>query len=156
MSDHRRHRAHHPPPRRSDLRLMLLYVGLLVCLLLVFAGAAVTLRRVNRVELEIPDEKAAAASLLALQFVGPRYFQIPPGGLLDADGVSVLTTPEPHITLTSARSQAQGIVEERRLDARHAAKLRALLDRLAQEPSSRVVGERHVNLLRLNLALDAL
>lgn len=156
MSDHHRIRGSHQPPRRSDLRLMLLYAGLMVCLFLVFAGTATVLRQANRVKLVIPDEKAAAASLLASQFTGPRYFQVPPGDLRNSDGVAVKNTAEPHITTEAAMSQAETIIKERQLDAAGAAKVRALIDRLSEQPTSRAVGAQHVNLLRLNLALDTL
>jgi K+-transporting ATPase c subunit len=50
----------------------------------------------------------------------------------------------------------ESIVKARKLNADGEARVRQLIDRLAEQPSSRLVGEEHVNLLRLNLALDAL
>jgi K+-transporting ATPase c subunit len=48
------------------------------------------------------------------------------------------------------------VVTERKLNTEQAAKVHMLIDRLTERPRSRMVGEDHINLLRLNLALDAL
>jgi len=63
---------------------------------------------------------------------------------------------EPQISVADARTQVVGIVKERQFDPDHAAKLDALIDRLAEPSPSRMTGEATINLLRLNLALDEL
>jgi hypothetical protein len=133
-----------------------LYAAAFAGLLLLFFGVSAWLQNLSTEKQVIPDEKAAAASLLAQQLSGPRYFRVPEGGLKDRGGVTVKTAVEPHISTVAARSQVEGIVHARELSAGQAAKVNALIDQLAEAPASRVVGEEHVNLLRLNLALDAL
>lgn len=149
------HHAHRRLPR-SLVGLMGLYAVALVLVLLVFLGISTWLRNTDRENLVIPDEKAAAASLLATQFSGPRYFQVPSGDMRDATGVVVQATTEPHITTEVARGQVERIVKERDRTADQKARLNELIDRLTEQPSSRLVGAEHINLLRLNLALDAL
>ena len=135
---------------------MALYAIVALLLLAVFLGVSLALNRSHRNRLVIPDEVAAGAALLSQKFTGPRYFQVPPGEARDDAGVVAAAPPEPHITTTAARSQVDAIVKERNLSPEAAAKLNKLIDRLTDFPKSRLVGEEHLNVLRLNLALDEL
>ena len=124
--------------------------------LLFFWGLSAILRSVGQDALAIPDEKAAAAELLARQLSGPRYFQVPAGDLRDEGGVTVPNTIEPHIAAAVAKGQVERIARERNLDAEGTARVENLIKKLTETPSSRLIGEDHVNVLRLNLALDEL
>lgn len=158
MSTHKAHRRSSRPVHSSHLRLMGMYAAIFAILLLLFWGIAALMRNLNRESLIIPDEKAVAANLLSKQLTGPRYFQIPDGDVRDSSGVTARSTAtaEPHITTEAARLQVDGIVKARYFNAEQAAKVQALIDRLKEPAGSRLVGAEHVNLLRLNLALDAL
>jgi hypothetical protein len=140
----------------KPLPLMAWYVGSLFLVFVFFWGVSTWLRSMNSQRVAIPDERKAAAELLARKLSGPGYFRVPPGGTRDAAGVTVETATEPHVSTSAARSQVAEIVKARAMSAGQEAKVQALIDQLAEKPSSRVVGEDHVNLLRLNLALDAL
>lgn len=132
---------------------------LAVLLLLALAwGATLIYLKIPRERLVVPDEKAAAAALLAQKLSGPSYFQAPP---LDAKTRRVIEVTHPGesgplLTEAEARTQVARIVRERGFDAGKAARLHGLIDQLAQPSTSRVVGEPVINLLRLNLALDEL
>ena len=100
----------------------------------------------------IPDEKAAAAALLAQKLSGPRYFQLPA-----ASGPNALAPGgEIRISAEQARAQIDRVARERNLSTEQAKTLADLIDRLVEPPTSRMVGDSTVNLLRLNLALDEL
>jgi K+-transporting ATPase ATPase C chain len=60
---------------------------------------------------------------------------------------------DPHISVAAARYQVQRIARVRKLDAQ---RISALLDAATEQPTLRLLGEPGVNVLRLNLALDAL
>jgi K+-transporting ATPase ATPase C chain len=60
---------------------------------------------------------------------------------------------DPHISVAAARYQVQRIARVRKLDAQ---RITALLDAATEQPTLRLLGEPGVNVLRLNLALDAL
>lgn len=149
------HHAHHAHSR-SPLRLMALYGIIGLFLLAVFLGVSLVVNRSHRNRLDIPDEKAAGATLLMEKFTGPRYFQMPPGDARDDAGVIVASPREPHITAAAARDQVERIANERGLTPDLTARVRELINRLTEQPKSRLVGEEHVNVLRLNLALDEL
>ena len=112
-------------------------------------GGAALLWRAQHEQFVIPDERAAAAALLAQKLSGPRYFR-PPVRTPD------LRNGEPFISVAGALAQVDRVATERHLDAERTAKVLKLIDRLAESPKSRMVGEPSVNLLRLNLALDEL
>jgi len=99
----------------------------------------------------IPDEQIAGLKLLAEKFSGPRYFQPDP-----AQENAGIVSDRYYITVAAAKAQAPGVALERKLDAAQTAKLYAIIERIAEPPSSRVLGERSVSTLRLNLALDEL
>jgi potassium-transporting ATPase KdpC subunit len=121
------------------------------------AGGALLFQDAQRRQSAIPDEKAAAVALLAQKLSGPRYFQsaVPPSDQR-VTHVPDSRNGEPVISVADALAQMDRIVAERHLDAARAVKIRQLIDRLAEPPDSRMVGEASVNLLRLNLALDEL
>jgi len=131
------------PALRAKLATVVTLLGLIVFILCL--GKVILSGQRDR--LTIPDEKAVAAALLEKQLSGPGYFS------------PTTTEPndprEPKISVPDAKAQVARIVAERHLDAAHAAKLNDLIDRLAEPPKSRIFGDVTVNLLRLNLALDA-
>jgi K+-transporting ATPase c subunit len=100
----------------------------------------------------IQDEKAVAVAALAEKFAGPRYFQHTSDDPVNPPGSGEVGI---FITTTSASRQVHGIIEERHLNPETAAKLHRLIDKLTEPPPSRLFSER-INLVRLNLALDAL
>jgi len=99
----------------------------------------------------IPDEQIAGQDLLAQKFTGPRYFQ--PN--VQADG-SQSPADKYYISVAAAKAQLLRIAEERKLTADESAKIQAVIEKIAEPPPSRVTGQTGVNVLRLNLALDAL
>ena len=121
-------------------------------------GGALLLRHAQDERMIIPDEKAAAAALLGRKLSGPRYFQPSSPAATDLRAVRTprLRDGEPLISLADAQAQVDRLATERHLDAERTAKVRTLIERLAEPPDSRMVGEASVNLLRLNLALDEL
>lgn len=141
---------------QSAISIMVLYAGMLGAVLFFFWGLSTVLRSFSADTLVLPDEKVAAARLLAKQLSGPRYFEVPAGDMRDVDGVTVPSSPEPHITVVAARSQVERIAKERHLDAEGTARVESLIQSLTETPSSRLIGSDHINLLRLNLALDEL
>lgn len=60
---------------------------------------------------------------------------------------------DPHISLAAARYQASRVAKARSLPEQ---KLQTLVDQLAERPLLGLLGEARVNVLRLNLALEAL
>lgn len=143
-------------PMRSPTKLMAWCAGILGAMFLSFYGLSAFLRSANPHSVSLPDEKAAAAQLLAKRLSGPGYFEVPPGGLRDESGVAATSAVEPHITASAAQKQVERIARERQLDAAGVVKVEDLIRRLTETPSSRVIGEEHLNVLRLNLALDEL
>ncbi|MCE9611107.1 MAG: potassium-transporting ATPase subunit C [Chthoniobacter sp.] len=127
---------------RAKLAIVVASVSLIV--FIVCLGKVI--RESQRDRLLIPDEKAVAAAMLEKKLSGPGYFS----ATSDTDDPR-----EPKITVDDAKAQVARVVSERHLDAEHAAKLNELIDRLSEPATSRIVGEATVNLLRLNLALDA-
>ena len=120
--------------------------------ILFIVGTFFFLRQSARDSLVIPDEKAAAATLLDEKLSGPRYFH--PSS---AEGrVSHFSGGELRISLEDVRSQVDRVVQERQFDAEQRMEIEKLIQRLAEPSASRIIGEPSVNLLRLNLALDEL
>lgn len=72
----------------------------------------------------------------------------PPQDLIFASGSGL----DPHISPEAARYQAGRVAAERKMDA---AKLQALIDANTEGPDWGVFGQARVNVLKLNLALDA-
>jgi K+-transporting ATPase ATPase C chain len=60
---------------------------------------------------------------------------------------------DPHISVAAARYQVQRVAAVRKLDA---ARVEALIESATERPLLGLLGEPGVNVLRLNLALDAL
>ena len=128
---------------------------LTVVLMGVVAGAMLVIIK-SRPKLVIPDEKIVAAELLAKTFTGSRYFQIPPNETLDENGVRMENPATPYLSRDAALLQVERIARARGMGQEGTQKINGLIDGMTEEPSSRIVGDNHINLLRLNLALDTL
>jgi K+-transporting ATPase ATPase C chain len=76
----------------------------------------------------------------------------PPQDLLFASASGL----DPHISPEAARYQVARVATARKLDAAHTAALQALVERSVEAPDWGVFGQSRVNVLKLNLALDAL
>lgn len=95
---------------------------------------------------EIPDEKAAGVALLAEKLSGPGYFQ----------STSAPEKKSIYISRENALKQMSRVLTERHWDTSRTQELETLIDRVTEPPPYRMLGEDHVNLVRLNLALDEL
>jgi len=102
----------------------------------------------RRDKIPVPDEKAAAMSLLVEKLAGPRYFNSPATAEPDADG--------PWIGVEEARLQQDRVIQERHWGQSQRAELDRLISQLAEPRPARMVGGYRIPLERLNLALDAL
>lgn len=102
----------------------------------------------RRDKIPVPDEKAAAMSLLVEKLAGPRYFNAPAAAGPDADG--------PWIGVEVARLQQDRVILERHWGQNQRAELDRLISQLAEPRPERMVGGYRIPLERLNLALDAL
>lgn len=96
-------------------------------------------------DFQLPDDVAAGRVLLAQKLSGPRYFMAE---------AKTDDSPFPFITRGSALRQIDRVVRERNLGPEGGMKVEKLVDRLVEEPASRVFGAERINVLRLNLALD--
>ncbi len=99
-------------------------------------------------EIPLPDEKAAAMTLLADKLSGPRYFSISLTGVRSSDG--------PWIGVAEAGLQEDRVIAERHWGKDQRAEVDQLLSRLAEPVPARMVGGYRIPLERLNLALDAI
>ena len=126
-----------------------------VVLMGVVAGALIVINK-SRPKLVLPDEKVVAAELLAKTLAGPRYFQISPNESLDENGIRMENPATPYISRDAARLQVERIARERGWGKVGINKVGRLIEEMTEAPTSRVVGDNHINLLRLNLALDTL
>jgi hypothetical protein len=100
---------------------------------------------------KLPDEKTAILQALASKFAGPSYFQAE-----SADFSFKSTSDRVYISKSSAVKQVDRIADHRQFTPEMTAKLKDLIARLTEPAPSRTVGEERVNLLMLNIALDAL
>ena len=143
-------------PQLSNGRLLTFIVIGAVVLVALILGITEIKESRQRDGLVIPDEKTVAVERLVEMLTGPRYFLMAPGEAMDSAGVVSASAPSPHISPTSARRQVERIAKERNFSPETTAKIHKLIERLSEAPKSRGVGKDHVNLLRLNLALDEL
>lgn len=156
MSTHNIKPAAPGAPRLSNGRLMAIIATAAVVLLTVILGITRMMEGRKGDRLMIPDETTVAVERLAEALTGPRYFQVAPGEAMDAAGVLTASSPAPHVSPVAARRQVDRVAKERNLTPETTVKIHKLIDRLTETPKSRAIGEEHVNLLRLNLALDEL
>lgn len=116
---------------------------------MMIAAALMAITWYQRHEMKrLPNERVIGAQLVVEKLSGPRYFQenIQERG---SDGEPVIFPDEAH-------AQVPRIVKERSWNAEQERKLHQLIDKLTEEPASRMVGRVRINLARLNLALDQL
>jgi K+-transporting ATPase c subunit len=132
--------------------------GFTIAVWLIIFAVAYYLHPVRHVEqFPIPDESKVALSLLAEKFAGPRYFQAVPSDHPELKDLSPTDATNPYVIRSSAAHlQVDGIVKERHMTQNDASKLHLLIDQLTQPSASRESGTSTVNLLKLNLALDAM
>lgn len=97
-----------------------------------------------------PDlQQAAAARLAALRAADPENRLAPPVDLLTASASGL----DPHISPAAAEYQMARVARVRGLDA---GRVRDLVRQYTESRTFELLGEPRVNVLRLNLALDAL
>jgi potassium-transporting ATPase KdpC subunit len=94
------------------------------------------------------EEIAVAERLLVDKLSGPRYFNAPASGIPEEGG--------PWIDAKDARSQVERVVAERKLGPEGHRKVEQFIEKLTEPYPSRMVGGERINLLRLNLSLDAI
>lgn len=94
------------------------------------------------------DEAAAAEALLAAKLSGPRYFNPQVDVALEDRGR--------WIEVFDAVSQVPRIAAERHLGPEAVQAVRQLIVELSEPHPYRMVGGQRINLLRLNLSLDAI
>jgi len=94
------------------------------------------------------EETAAAEALLAAKLSGPQYF--------NPHVVIALEDNGHWIEVADAWSQVPRIVAARHLSPEAEHPLGRLLAKLSEPHPYRVVGGQRINLLRLNLSLDAM
>ena len=92
------------------------------------------------------DEKAAGLELLAKKLTGPTYFHQVDSPLSKAG----------YLTPAEASQQVPSIVGSRHWDTVKASEIQVLIVQLSEPPPYRWFGSPQVNIIRLNLALDAL
>lgn len=96
----------------------------------------------------VVDEIVATQHFLDDRFSGPRYFGLPARHSHEAGG--------PWLEVADALAQIDRVVAARQLGPGGAAKVRSLVEELAEPNPSRSVGGSRVSLMRLNLLLDAI
>jgi len=93
------------------------------------------------------DEIIAAEALLGSKLSGPRYFNSPVAGIREEGG--------PWINVADALSQVSRVAGARKLGPEAVHEIGRLIEQMAEPHPSRMVGGERINLLRLNLSLDA-
>lgn len=93
--------------------------------------------------------EAAKTRVDALRAVDPSNLAPIPVDLVTSSGSGL----DPHISLAAASYQVERVARVRNVDS---ARIRRLVDEHTEGPSLGILGEPRVNVLELNLALDAL
>lgn len=94
------------------------------------------------------EENAAAESALDAKLSGPGYFRVTSAIQQEGGGL--------WIEVDDAMSQVHRIVVARKLGPDGSRKLEMLIEQTAEPHPYRVVGGKRIDLVRLNLSLDAL
>jgi potassium-transporting ATPase KdpC subunit len=136
-----------PLPRRASRVLLWILLGVLFLAPIAFNIYNYIARRGSG----LPDEKTAIMQLLAQKFTGPGYFQTD-----ESSAATPLSANRVYISATSAKAQLAKVSAERKLAAADITRLKDIIERMTEPSPSRAVGDERVNLLLLNLALDAL
>jgi hypothetical protein len=114
-------------------------------IVLVLFGAWLLLQW-NAQQGKTPEEVQAGLDALYEKFSGPGYFHVELGA---SNTVSRYDVPRARV-----EAQMDRVLAERKLGTNYGAELERLVQRHIEPSKSRATGEPHVNLLRLNLALD--
>lgn len=94
-------------------------------------------------------EKSVQDRIVALRAADPANLKKVPADLVEASGSGL----DPHISPAAAEYQVERVARARQLDA---GRVRALVSGATQGRTFGILGEPRVNVLQLNLALDAL
>lgn len=128
------------------LRIVVAVVTVLVILLALTAMTCQSWYGVAE-RVTIPDEKEAGLELLAGKLKGPGYFSA--DGATEESGVLWVTSDK-------IEAQVKRVIHEREFTSEETMKLNQVIKRLREPQPSRMTGGERVNLVRLNLALDAI
>lgn len=117
----------------------------IVTAIMIIAGA---LRKPGPDPVSVEDARTTADAALAEKFSGPRYFNGSANTMHDEGGT--------WITVHEAMVQVPRIAAERKLGPEGARQIEQLIGQLGEPHPYRMIGGPRVNLVRLNLSLDAI
>ena len=128
----------------SRIKRSLIVISAVVAAAAILSTWMVTLQ----CEIPVPDEKAAAMSLLAEKLSGSRYF--------NASWTAIPEPGGPWIGVEELEYQEDRVILERHWGPGQRAQLDRLISQLSEPRAARMVGGYRIPLERLNLALDVL